>query len=878
MTTSDAGTSAVRGRSTSAGVPTPRRGPSRAPVHVLHPEVVEHVTSSLGTGRSVLVVGDAGTGKTQAVARAVERLRAEQGDVRVVLISGTGTQDALPLAALEPLLDDAGAAFGDLAATLRSLTAGLDRLRGDGRLVLRVEDAHRLDEASARALDWLVRQGAVQVVATLRLSWASRAPWAALWKDDLVERVDIAPLTRDDAERWLAAELGGPVTAGTAHHLWRASNGSATLLRETVKDALASGALARRHGAWMWRGGPQPRSRMEDLAELDLQGASGQARAALEVCAVVCPITLDALLDLVPAAAVDELVLAGAVTTSTAPTPSGGTARVVDLTTSAYADVARAWIPASRQRDLLQRALEAPVVRGAAAGSLVRSVALAIDLGMDVPPTRLREAFDAAFAIHEYDAAVRLATGALASCPPERAAELHALRADARVMLGELAETERDLARAAELLAAGPLDAEAAGLLLHVGDMTAHVAHTRLGDVDRALARLDDVVAPLQAADPEGRLRRWRDEVEVTRLTRLGYAGRFAESLDAALVALDGDTHPARRVSLAPPTALGLGERGELRRALALCLQFGAVASAHGDEHRWGSGEVMVATFFTLLWSGEVDAVRDALGPPGGDLPFAVEWSSVHSALGLMAVAAGSWSEARTQLSTARARSGPADLSGFLRSSLTAEAVAAAACGDAAAARDLLDQAAHAGVGSSGALEGDLRVRRLDALGWMRSPELVAEARAAARWAHARGAARVELEALHRWVDATRRTGGALDPAVVERVRDLGRVCDGERCAALVAHVEALAAGDADLVRIAERELNRRGLWLPPLEAPVSLTSREQEIASLAAGGMTSRAIAQRLVLSTRTVDSHLSRVFAKLGVHSREELGNVLR
>jgi len=878
MSTSDARTRAGRPRATAvASVPTPRRAPAPAPT-ALNPGAVDRVTASLGAGRSVLVVGEAGTGKTQVVAQSIERLRAAHDDLHVVHLSGSGTHDGLPLGALEPLLDDAGAQFGDLAGTLRSLAASLGRRRGDGRLVLRVEDAHRLDDASARALDWLVRQGTVQLVATLRLSWSARPPWAALWKDDVVERFDVTALTREAAERWLVNELGGPVTADTVHRLWQASAGSATSLREALHDAMASDALERRSGAWVWRGGPPTRSRMLDLAELDLQGVSAQGRAALEVCAVVCPVALEVLLDLVPAAAVDELVLAGAVTTTTAPTLTGGTVRVVDLTTPAHADVARAWIPASRQRELLQRALDAPVAPGVAAGSLIRSVALAIDLGMDVPPVRLQQAFDAAFAIHQYESVVKLATGALASTPDgPAAAHLHTLRGDARVMLAELAEAERDLSRAAELLAAGPFDVATVSLLLHVADMAALVTHRRREDVDLALARLDEVVRPLHEADPVIPVLRWRDEVEVARLTRLGYAGRRG-TLDAALVALEGGAHPARRVSLAPPTAMGLGEAGRLHEAFALCARFSEVAAAHDDLHRWGRGEVLVATFFTLLWSGEVEAVRASLAPTADDAPMSVEWSTVDTALGLVAMAEGSWSEARTHLATARARFDATDLTGLARYSLTAGAVAAAACGDSAAARDLLDEASRAAAGSVLAMEGDLRVRRLDALGWVRSPDLVTEARAVARWARERGAARIELEALHRWVDATRRAGGQPEAALVTRVRDLGAVCDGARSAALVAHVEAVAAQDADLARIAERELNRRGLWLPPLGSLVALTSREQEIASLAAGGMTSRAIAQRLVLSTRTVDSHLSRVFAKLGVHSREELGNVLR
>ena len=94
----------------------------------------------------------------------------------------------------------------------------------------------------------------------------------------------------------------------------------------------------------------------------------------------------------------------------------------------------------------------------------------------------------------------------------------------------------------------------------------------------------------------------------------------------------------------------------------------------------------------------------------------------------------------------------------------------------------------------------------------------------------------------------------------------------------IAARVAALAAGDDDLARIAERDLNRCGVWLPPSEPPVALTRREQEISALAVAGMTSRAIAQRFTLSVRTVDSHLARVFAKTGTHSREELAAILR
>jgi DNA-binding NarL/FixJ family response regulator len=55
------------------------------------------------------------------------------------------------------------------------------------------------------------------------------------------------------------------------------------------------------------------------------------------------------------------------------------------------------------------------------------------------------------------------------------------------------------------------------------------------------------------------------------------------------------------------------------------------------------------------------------------------------------------------------------------------------------------------------------------------------------------------------------------------------------------------------------------------------LTGREREVATLAAQGLSDRAIADRLVLSVRTVETHVAHVFAKTGVHRREGLSRVL-
>jgi DNA-binding CsgD family transcriptional regulator len=84
------------------------------------------------------------------------------------------------------------------------------------------------------------------------------------------------------------------------------------------------------------------------------------------------------------------------------------------------------------------------------------------------------------------------------------------------------------------------------------------------------------------------------------------------------------------------------------------------------------------------------------------------------------------------------------------------------------------------------------------------------------------------------------------------------------------------ACGARQLEARAARECRRLGVRVPVQgkdgngPARYGLSPRELEIATLVARGLTNQKIAERLFLSVRTVETHLSRIFAKLGVGSR--------
>jgi DNA-binding CsgD family transcriptional regulator len=124
--------------------------------------------------------------------------------------------------------------------------------------------------------------------------------------------------------------------------------------------------------------------------------------------------------------------------------------------------------------------------------------------------------------------------------------------------------------------------------------------------------------------------------------------------------------------------------------------------------------------------------------------------------------------------------------------------------------------------------------------------------------------------------------GAALD-AVADRCADLGLTLHAVEASALAARAH-VAAGDAAAARAATdraRELRDEceGARPPSLAAGaglVDLTPREREVVLLAARGLSSRAIAERLEVSVRTVDNLLGRAYRKLGVTGRADLATI--
>ncbi len=89
----------------------------------------------------------------------------------------------------------------------------------------------------------------------------------------------------------------------------------------------------------------------------------------------------------------------------------------------------------------------------------------------------------------------------------------------------------------------------------------------------------------------------------------------------------------------------------------------------------------------------------------------------------------------------------------------------------------------------------------------------------------------------------------------------------------------AVRAGSEPLVEQAQTELAATGARPRKLvlSGAESLTPSERRVAEMAAENMTNKDIAQALFVTTKTVEVHLSNVYRKLGIGSRQQLGDAL-
>ncbi|GAA1880855.1 hypothetical protein GCM10009836_72700 [Pseudonocardia ailaonensis] len=787
--------------------------------------------------RSVVLAGPAGSGRTRLAQEICTAVGDRDGPIRWAY--GTSAAGRFPLGALAPLippLDNAGGEFGLIQHAEYALG---DRTGGLPLLV--VDDAHLLDPLSVTVLSQVALTG--RAVTLLCVDTAHPDPFSGLWKDGKALRVALDPLSRRQTDQLIGSVLGGPVDSRTGADLRGLGSGLPLHLVEILEEGLRSGRIATYRGLHWWTGPMAPSERLGEIVSARVAVLGAAARRALDVVALVEPIPLPVLLGITGHDGPDELEDRGVVRVE------GDIVRTRDPVTAA---VARTRLTAARADRLVAQVFGPPDRRSAA--DLVRHPPGTVD---ELPAERAAEAAGLALAQGRHAEAARFAHAAdgvgdsqavlaeaqrwaAAPLPPPadpepassalvRALDL-GLRQDRTAEAATLLEGHPTQAagRALIALAAGDLDG-AAGL---ADGLTGPMADATHAIVDACLARL---VTGFRPPDPAAHttealtgylLGSWAEGLALRVHGRIADAARSAERLHDEILG-----RPASAADAVAALVRAGAERaaGRLLSAAALLEE-----SLHRFGEPGGTGDPLGVGG---LAGAQLAATRAELGEArtARNLLRRTRPRQRDAVARMLAVA---WIHAAEQRHT------------------IAVGIALRAAALASAAPALQADALHTVVRFGGA---DLVAPRL------------------ARLAERTGAAGIQAYARH---------ASAAHRGEHTRLRDVAEEFENNGAQLLAAEAMAQAAraatgraADSAAMRAAALARSCGGPRTPALQelpAPF-LTRREEQIVRLAAEGLENQTIARQLVVSVRTVESHLANAYPKLGVHGRGQLAVAL-
>jgi DNA-binding CsgD family transcriptional regulator len=777
--------------------------------------------------------------------------------------------------------------------------AELSRLAGDDRLVLLVDDLDLLDDTSVAVLVPLIVSRTVFLVGTVRTGRTPSNEFTVLHRDGHLVRMEIGPLDPDEVGALLHRALDGPVSGSAREELARVSKGNLQVLTELVRGARESEVLVNLDEGWTLAGPLPTTVALEELVAEHLAGVDPSGIAVLELLAVCERFGLADLEQAYGATTLEALEASGLIVVC----PSDRRT-AVRLGHPLYGEVLRAGLPPLRLRRVQGELADMIEAHGARRREDVLPLALwRVASGGTIAADALLRAARLALASH--DAA--LATRLLDAADPAELSSLDRAEvlAEAHSMTGALDEVER--------IVAGVWDDDVSD------SRRAHLAK-RLAD--SRFFRASDLAGALEAHDAAREMLTDPDviaAVDARRATLLASAGKPVDALRIT-DAMDPVTSVRTRVELASALATSLLSVGRFDEAREVARQATADRAELPDWlARRGLAQHLVNEAHALAYAGRYVEARELLEPaasraratsalaawvwfemalaeiardtgrgseairrfrevaeiaPTSGQHAALVWAHVGVAQGHLLL--GQCAEAEAAIATADAV-GDSPVATSVATRERTRAWLDACRGDLMSARERIRETIELVVPDEMyvfevPLLHDLvrlgvpheAVGRLEKLaGCMDGPMVGIHA------AHARALVERDVEAQREVVDRYE----ALDALglAAEAAAELADLHRARSEARLATAAQQRAAELAEQVGGLRTPVLARGSGVTPL------TGREREVALLAALGRSSREIGDHLGVSTRTVDTHLARVYRKLGISGRAELADAL-
>lgn len=254
--------------------------------------------SGVGNFAGVVIAGAAGVGKTR-LARELLTQAASSG-TRTTWVVGTASGRPIPLGAFNAAL--VGTTFSDVSNPVpgvRRVISSLVAQQRGGRFVLGVDDAHLLDEFSAHVVHQLAQTREAHLVVTLRTGSDEPDAVKALWKDGLLARLDLEPLSADAARTMVESALNGPIDARSAQRFWRLTGGNALFLQRLVKDQVAAGRIRQVARVWIWDGDVALSQNMSDLVGNELDRLPPEVALVVDTLSQYEPMDVETLTEVV---------------------------------------------------------------------------------------------------------------------------------------------------------------------------------------------------------------------------------------------------------------------------------------------------------------------------------------------------------------------------------------------------------------------------------------------------------------------------------------------------------------------------------------------------------------------------------------------------